>query len=45
MTTVWIRHGTDFGDGAQRLDDGVHHVIDDLESWLAGVVAARAVRG
>lgn len=42
MTTVWVRHETDFGGGELDAIDGVDHVTDDLEAWLAGVAAARA---
>ena len=38
MTTVWVR--TDSRWGADGAEDGhVHHVTDDLVSWLQGVVA------
>jgi len=45
MTTVWVRHETDFGGRERDGPEGVDHVTDDLEGWLAGVVAARSALG
>ncbi len=45
MTTVWVRHETDFGGHEQDGAEGVDHITDNLEGWLAGVVAARAALG
>lgn len=37
MTTVWVRTENDWGrDGAH--EDYVHHIADDLASWLEGVL-------
>jgi len=40
MTTVWVRHGYAWAH-PPSCDDHVHHMIDDLVSWLTDLVAAR----
>ena len=36
MTTVWVRTGSDWGAlGAEAAD--IHHVVEDLTSWLTAV--------
>jgi putative hydrolase of the HAD superfamily len=40
MTTVWVRTGSDWG--AFGADDAhIHHVVDDLATWLAAVADGR----
>lgn len=40
MTTVWVRNDCDWGRAGSD-GDHVHHVIDDLTAWLAGVAGPR----
>lgn len=40
MTTVWLRHDGPAWQQPGPADDFIHHVIDDLDRWLADVVAA-----
>jgi len=37
MTTVWIKTDTKWGHASQA-DDHVHHVIEDLNDWLAEIL-------
>jgi putative hydrolase of the HAD superfamily len=37
MTTVWIKSNHHWSGGSET-DPHIHHVIDDLDEWLAGVV-------
>ncbi len=38
MTTVWVRTDTDWGQESSE-GDHVHHVVDDLSSWLTDISA------
>ncbi len=40
MTTVWVRHGHDWAHPPAG-SDHIHHIIEDLETWLTDLVAAR----
>lgn len=40
MTTVWLRHDGPDWQRAQPGDEFVHHIIDDLDLWLAGLTKA-----
>lgn len=41
MTTVWIRNGSEHARYDLDAEDHLHHVIDDLTTWLAAIAAVR----
>ena len=42
MTTIWLRHDGPEWQRALPGDDFVHHIIDDLDQWLAGLTKTAA---